>query len=184
MDVIVCNGFGAYLGMKTCEYLGNKVSSLLNTLNNCSQWILAKLHWGNDAEALFTLYWIAVAPPRKPYRLGLLFTHKNGCGGVTERICAAPISKGGRYILKRCSHVYGIAFRSFSWHHEKLSHIRVNIIWDEAYLWSLISIIWSVQLLKKKTNDLNCHIKTSLKVELKSILASFAAVIPIRSFKR
>ena len=28
MDVIVCNGFGAYLGMKTCEYLGNKVSSL------------------------------------------------------------------------------------------------------------------------------------------------------------
>ncbi|CAH3171973.1 unnamed protein product [Porites lobata] len=24
MDVIVCNGFGAYLGMKTCEYLGNK----------------------------------------------------------------------------------------------------------------------------------------------------------------
>ena len=27
MDVIVCNGFGAYLGMKTCEYLGNKVSS-------------------------------------------------------------------------------------------------------------------------------------------------------------
>ena len=37
MDVIVCNGFGAYLGMKTCEYLGNKVSSLLHTLNNCSQ---------------------------------------------------------------------------------------------------------------------------------------------------
>lgn len=24
MDVLVCNGFGAYLGMKTCEYLGNK----------------------------------------------------------------------------------------------------------------------------------------------------------------
>ena len=37
---------------------------------------------------------------------------------------------------------------------------------------------------KKKSNDLNCHIKTSLKVELKSILASFVATIPIRSFKR
>ena len=32
MDVIVCNGFGAYLGMKTCEYLGNKVSSLTHLI--------------------------------------------------------------------------------------------------------------------------------------------------------
>ena len=25
MDVLVCNGLGVYLGMKTCDYLGNKV---------------------------------------------------------------------------------------------------------------------------------------------------------------
>ena len=25
MDVLICNGLGVYLGMKTCEYLGNKV---------------------------------------------------------------------------------------------------------------------------------------------------------------
>ena len=41
MDVIVCNGFGAYLGMKTCEYLGNKVSSLLNTLISVTKRICA-----------------------------------------------------------------------------------------------------------------------------------------------
>ena len=57
MDVIVCNGFGAYLGMKTCEYLGNKVSSLLNTLIS-----------------------------------------------VTERSCAAPISKVVSHISDRCSY--------------------------------------------------------------------------------
>ena len=36
------------------------------------------------------------APARKPYRIGLLFTHKNrdfGAISVTERICAASISK-------------------------------------------------------------------------------------------
>ena len=36
------------------------------------------------------------APPRKSYRIGLLFTRRNSCGGaisVTEGKCAAPISK-------------------------------------------------------------------------------------------
>ena len=34
--------------------------------------------------------------PWKPYRIRLLFTHRNGCGGaisVTEQSCTAPISK-------------------------------------------------------------------------------------------
>ena len=46
---------------------------------------------------MFKLCWIAFAPPRKPYRKGLLFIHKNGCGSlmsVTERSYGpAPISK-------------------------------------------------------------------------------------------
>ena len=33
-------------------------------------------------KAMFTVYRIACAPPRKSYRIGLLFTQKNGCGGV------------------------------------------------------------------------------------------------------
>ena len=40
-------------------------------------------------KAMFTVYRIACAPPRKPYRIGLLFKRKNGCGGViseTERL--------------------------------------------------------------------------------------------------
>ena len=43
---------------------------------------------------MFTLYWIGFVSARKPYWIGLLFTH--GCGGaisVTERRCAPPISK-------------------------------------------------------------------------------------------
>ena len=40
---------------------------------------------------MFTLYWIAFAPARKPYRIRLLFTHENGdfganfCDGVKLR---------------------------------------------------------------------------------------------------
>ena len=44
-------------------------------------------------KAIFTVYRIACAPPRKSYRIGLLFTQKkNGCGGVisvTKRGCAS-----------------------------------------------------------------------------------------------
>ena len=42
---------------------------------------------------MFTLYWIAFAPARKSYWIGLRFTHKNGDFGaisVKERGCAAP----------------------------------------------------------------------------------------------
>ena len=45
---------------------------------------------------MFTPYWIAFAPARKPYRIALLFTHKNGDLGaisVTKRSCAEPISR-------------------------------------------------------------------------------------------
>ena len=41
---------------------------------------------------MFTLYGIAVAPAQKPYRIGLLFTHKNGdfdAISVRERSCPA-----------------------------------------------------------------------------------------------
>ena len=54
--------------------------------------------------AMFTLYQIAFAPTRKPHRIGLLFTHKKGdfCAiSVTERSCAAPISKVERHISDR-----------------------------------------------------------------------------------
>ena len=46
-------------------------------------------------RALFTIYGIAFTPARKPYWIGLLFTHKNGDFGaisVTERR-VAPITK-------------------------------------------------------------------------------------------
>ena len=58
-------------------------------------------------EPMFTQYRIAFAPARKPYRIELLFTHKNGDFGeisVKERSCAAPISKMGSHISDRCSY--------------------------------------------------------------------------------
>ena len=45
---------------------------------------------------MFTLYQIALAPARKPYRIGLWFTHKKrdfGAMFVTEWSCASPVSK-------------------------------------------------------------------------------------------
>ena len=61
----------------------NSISSMDETAWNFElpgNWIKVK--------AMFTVYRIACAPPRKSYRIGLLFTRKNGCGGViseTER---------------------------------------------------------------------------------------------------
>ena len=50
---------------------------------------------------MFTLCRIALAPARKPYRVGLLFTLKNGdfsAISVTGWSCVAPISKVERHI--------------------------------------------------------------------------------------
>ena len=50
---------------------------------------------------MFTAYWIAFAPPQKPYRMGLLYIHKNGDFGAisvtADRSCAAAIFKVARY---------------------------------------------------------------------------------------
>ena len=56
------------------------------------------------SNAVFLLYRKAFAPPRKSHRTGLLFTHKNGCGGatsVTKRNYVDPISKVERHIPDR-----------------------------------------------------------------------------------
>ena len=52
---------------------------------------------------MFTLYWIAFAPARNSYWIGLRFTKKNGDFGkisVTERGCAAPSRAEPRRSLK------------------------------------------------------------------------------------
>ena len=48
------------------------------------------------------LYWIAFVPPRKSYRIGILFTHMNGdfdAISMTERNCVTPISKVESHVL-------------------------------------------------------------------------------------
>ena len=57
---------------------------------------------------------IDFVPARKQDRIGLLFTHKNGDIGaisVTERSCAAPISKVESQISDRCSYYTGALLR-------------------------------------------------------------------------
>ena len=47
-------------------------------------------------KVIFTIFRKAFAPPRKPYRIGHLFTHKNcvlAAVSVTAQSCAATISK-------------------------------------------------------------------------------------------
>ena len=59
---------------------------------------------------MYTPYRVAFAPARKPYRIGLLFTHKNGDFGaisVTEQSCAALISEAESHISDRCSYYTG-----------------------------------------------------------------------------
>ena len=68
-----------------------------------------------DTETMRLRYRIAFPPPRKPYRIRLLFTHKNGCGGaisVTEWSCARLCrSLKRRVTIGRMFILYQIAFR-------------------------------------------------------------------------
>ena len=53
---------------------------------------------------LYTIPHSFFAPPRKPFRIGILFAHKDGDFGAisgTERKSAAPISKVKRHISDR-----------------------------------------------------------------------------------
>ena len=64
---------------------------------------------------MFTLYRITFVPARRPYRIGLRFTHKNGdfrTISVTERNCSAPISKVESDISDRCLYYTGYLFVS------------------------------------------------------------------------
>ena len=59
---------------------------------------------------MITLSRIAFALALKQYRIGLLFIYKNGDFGaisVTERNCAARISKVESQISDRCSYYIG-----------------------------------------------------------------------------
>ena len=58
---------------------------------------------------------MTLAPARKLYRIGLLFTYKTsefGAISVTEWSCAAPISNVESHISDRCSYYNGELFES------------------------------------------------------------------------
>ena len=96
----------------------NSISSIDKTAWNLElpgNWVKVK--------AMFTLYWIACAPLRKPYRIGLLFTRKNWQREAVPRrslkwrvTCWIHV---GVHTLCRIA--------SQSWHHEKLS----GIMWPQ-----------------------------------------------------
>ena len=81
-----------------------------NSMQFSAQTASANERGDHFLEAMFTLYPIAFASALKPYRIGLLFTHKNsdfGCISVTELRCAALISKVESHISDRiCATVW------------------------------------------------------------------------------
>ena len=86
------------------------------------------------------------APARKPY---LLFTRrKNGDLGttsVTERSCAAPISKVVRNISDRCSYYFGLLFVSA----RKAIRYGVNIALNSTFS---VLITYSETSIKRTPN--------------------------------
>ena len=78
-------------------------------------------------QALFTLYRMSFAPVRKPYQKGLLFIHKDGdfCAiSVTERNCAATVTKVESHISDRCSYYTGYLFVSYSSYYEHSLNLK------------------------------------------------------------
>ena len=68
------------------------------------------VYWADD-YALFTIYQTSFAPARKPYWIGLLFTHKNSDFSaifVTKRSCTAPTLKEDLHISD--------TFMPLNWH--------------------------------------------------------------------
>ena len=83
---------------------------------------------------MFWRHRIAFAPSRKSYRIGLLFTHMNGCGvaiSVTERSCAAPISKVERDISDRFCAILWCKVNTYSARYgSKYVGARTGTHWD------------------------------------------------------
>ena len=65
---------------------------------------------------MVTLYILdRFVPPRKSYRIGILFTHMNGdfdAISMKEQNCVTPISKVEGHIWHRCSYFTGQLFVS------------------------------------------------------------------------
>ena len=72
------------------------------------------VYWADD-YVLFTIYQTSFAPARKPYRIGLMFTHKNSDFSaifVTKRSCNADLERRPSHIGYVCA--IELAFRDRS----------------------------------------------------------------------
>ena len=90
-------------GYKEAKKSDTEVCHLSDIKSQTPHPLINTFFFGNS-NSMSTLYRIAFAPPRKSYRIGLLFTHKNVCGSansVKERSCAKLISKAKRQISDR-----------------------------------------------------------------------------------
>ena len=87
------------------------------------------------------------APARKPYKIGLLFTHNNGDLGVVsvmERSCSGPIAKVESHISDRCSYYN---WYRYSCRQEKLcGRCSVNIVLTYRLFAVLVAVAVLVEL--------------------------------------
>ena len=104
---------------------------------------------------MFSLYQVAFAPAWKPYRIGVLFTDKNGDFGtisVTKRSCAAPIPINGESDIGEVSILYQIPFRVGIRHtgfvQILIQNSRLHLDFSTKNM--SLSNSWSTETLKKR----------------------------------
>ena len=82
----------------SCHFIRKPIRGQTKPIMTCFLLSLATQNFslGRIMLGIFTLCRMALASARKPYRIDIVFTHKNGdCGAISikERSCTAPISK-------------------------------------------------------------------------------------------
>ena len=85
-------------------------------------------------QVMFTLYRVTFALAKNwPYRIGLMFTHKNGdfrAISVTGRSYEAPISKVESHISDRCSYYTGYSVNIASdWNLDAQTSLKYAVRW-------------------------------------------------------
>ena len=86
---IICSSKCCITAIFTLSAAQNMVLQLSSHYLQLKIWYYGYLHIICSSKygitAIFTPYRIAVAPPQKSYKIGFLFTHKNGCESELSR---------------------------------------------------------------------------------------------------
>ena len=98
---IICSSKYGITAIFTLSAAQNMVLQLSSHYLQLKIWYYGYLHIICSSKygitAIFTPYRIAVAPPFKSYKIGLLFTHKNGCESELSGAWTGTHWEGSKY---------------------------------------------------------------------------------------